>query len=192
MTKRAPPRDGSARKIVPPCSAMMPWQMARPRPVPTPIGLVVKNGSKTFCKAVRGIPRSVVLDGHLNPDPRLPRHDAQRAGILLRAHGLLGVVKKIQQDLLDLMKVEERQGKPRLEVRLERDVVHLEVVHLELEGLQHQTIRPRYIRSGGDLRAKVRRFLTIREARIDSDEMTSRPRRNPGSPFCALRSCAYP
>src|SRR6202790_2839934 len=42
----APPFGGLATFTCPPCSRTMPNTIANPNPVPTPAGLVVKNGSK--------------------------------------------------------------------------------------------------------------------------------------------------
>ena len=43
-------------RISPPCPAMMRRTMSRPRPVPSPTPLVVKNGSKTRLFSSRGMP----------------------------------------------------------------------------------------------------------------------------------------
>src|SRR4029453_7676956 len=43
--------------IEPPCClTTMSWLMERPRPVPSPVGLVVKNGLNIFCFTSGGIP----------------------------------------------------------------------------------------------------------------------------------------
>src|SRR5262249_52372601 len=46
IEKRLPSPATLATSIHPPCSLTMPWATARPRPVPSPGDLVVKNGSK--------------------------------------------------------------------------------------------------------------------------------------------------
>src|SRR3989454_370256 len=43
-------------EIVPPCSLTIPYVMDKPRPVPFPTSLVVKNGSKIRCSSPDGIP----------------------------------------------------------------------------------------------------------------------------------------
>ena len=40
----------------PPCSRTMPWLIESPRPVPSPSGLVVKNGSNTCAASASDIP----------------------------------------------------------------------------------------------------------------------------------------
>src|SRR6186997_2141174 len=46
-----------ATSIVPPCCfTMMSWLRERPRPVPSPAGFVVKNGSNILARTLSGIP----------------------------------------------------------------------------------------------------------------------------------------
>src|SRR5213079_1818011 len=52
----APSPGVLATEIVPPCSLTIPYVMDRPRPVPFPTSLVVKNGSKILCSRPGGIP----------------------------------------------------------------------------------------------------------------------------------------
>ena len=52
-----------ATLIQPWCCCTMPYTVARPRPVPLPTSLVVKNGSKIRGKSLRRNPRPGVLDG---------------------------------------------------------------------------------------------------------------------------------
>src|SRR5207249_1161837 len=52
----APSPGGLTTEIVPPCSCMIPYVMDRPRPVPLPTSLVVKNGSKIRRPSPGGIP----------------------------------------------------------------------------------------------------------------------------------------
>ena len=42
--------------MVPPCSSMMPRHSESPSPVPWPVGLVVKNGSKILAWIAAGMP----------------------------------------------------------------------------------------------------------------------------------------
>ncbi|MCJ7622210.1 MAG: hypothetical protein MUO76_01810 [Anaerolineaceae bacterium] len=44
------------RLILPPCAFTTPWTMGNPKPVPAPIGLVVKNGLNTFFWISSGMP----------------------------------------------------------------------------------------------------------------------------------------
>ena len=58
MVKVAPRPGSLSTSMRPPCAAMMPWLIDRPRPVPAPTSLVVKNGSKMrACRRRRGMPR---------------------------------------------------------------------------------------------------------------------------------------
>ena len=52
-------RAGSRRRSSPPRSARMPRQIHRPSPVPTPSGLVVKNGSKMRARISGAMPAPV-------------------------------------------------------------------------------------------------------------------------------------
>src|ERR1700676_734791 len=56
IEKIAPPLGGLATFTCPPCSRTIPNTIANPRPVPTPAGLVVKNGSKIRPKVSAGMP----------------------------------------------------------------------------------------------------------------------------------------
>ena len=56
MRNVAPAPGGLKTEIVPPCSLMIPYVMERPRPVPFPTCLVVKNGSKIRRSRPEGIP----------------------------------------------------------------------------------------------------------------------------------------
>jgi len=52
----APPPGRSATVMVPLWDDTMPWQTDNPRPVPEPIGLVVKNGSNILGRKASGTP----------------------------------------------------------------------------------------------------------------------------------------
>src|SRR5205807_5933578 len=56
MRNVAPSPGGLTTEIVPPCSLTIPYVMDRPRPVPFPTSLVVKNGSKILCSRPGGMP----------------------------------------------------------------------------------------------------------------------------------------
>src|SRR5207237_6267664 len=62
MRKVAPSPGGLTTEIVPPCSLMIPYVMDRPRPVPLPTSLVVKNGSKIRGSSPGGIPAPVSVN----------------------------------------------------------------------------------------------------------------------------------
>src|SRR5205823_14461441 len=62
MRNVAPSPGGLATEIVPPCSLMIPYVMDRPRPVPFPTSLVVKNGSKIRGSSPGGIPSPVSVN----------------------------------------------------------------------------------------------------------------------------------
>src|SRR5256886_1360063 len=56
MRNVAPSPGVLATEIAPPCSLTIPYVMDKPRPVPFPTSLVVKNGSKIRCSSPGGIP----------------------------------------------------------------------------------------------------------------------------------------
>src|SRR5256886_8230726 len=56
MRDVAPSPGVLATEIAPPCSLTIPYVMDKPRPVPFPTSLVVKNGSKIRCSSPGGIP----------------------------------------------------------------------------------------------------------------------------------------
>src|SRR5439155_11175273 len=56
MRNVAPAPGWLTTEIVPPCSLMIPYVIERPRPVPLPTSLVVKNGSKIRRSSPGGIP----------------------------------------------------------------------------------------------------------------------------------------
>ena len=58
-TKRAPPCGTFSAQIRPSCSRTMPSEIDSPRPVPEPVGLVVKNGLKIRSIKFAGIPPPV-------------------------------------------------------------------------------------------------------------------------------------
>src|SRR5205823_5867330 len=51
-----PPPGTLWMSMVPACRVMIPWQTARPRPVPSPTERVVKNGSNTRASDSLGMP----------------------------------------------------------------------------------------------------------------------------------------
>ena len=56
-TVNTDPLSSSVESMMrPPCSRTMPWLMERPRPVPSPSGLVVKNGSNTCAASASDMP----------------------------------------------------------------------------------------------------------------------------------------
>ena len=59
MRKRVPTDTLLATSIDPPIAVIRLWQMERPNPVPTPTGLVVKNGSKMRGRTSSGMPTPV-------------------------------------------------------------------------------------------------------------------------------------
>ena len=56
MTKVVPCPGVLSTVIAPPCSVMMPCTTARPKPVPSPTSLVVKNGSKMRSRTSGAMP----------------------------------------------------------------------------------------------------------------------------------------
>src|SRR6058998_154002 len=57
IENRLPFPTSLSTSIQPPCSATIPCATARPSPVPSPIALVVKNGSNTRARSSRAMPR---------------------------------------------------------------------------------------------------------------------------------------
>ena len=83
----------------------MPWEIARPRPVPSPTGLVVKNGSKNLL-AMLGIDTgAVVAHRDHDPGPGEPSLDLDPPPFLpARAlDRLQSVDQQVEQDLADLI-----------------------------------------------------------------------------------------
>ena len=79
---RAPRPGSDSTSMVPPCDLTMPWLIASPRPVPWPIGLVVKNGSKIRPRIVGSMPQPAsVTSGRLRPRARTGAHGHGPAGI---------------------------------------------------------------------------------------------------------------
>src|SRR3989442_9330912 len=58
-TNEAPPSSQFAARSTPPSSVTIPYDTESPRPLPSPGGLVVKNGSKIRGSASSGIPGPV-------------------------------------------------------------------------------------------------------------------------------------
>ena len=73
--------------------------MSRPRPVPFPTGLVVKNGSNMRSRISAGMPGAVVDDAHHDALPLTVGGHLDAAGI---RHGIEGVVDQIRPDLVEL------------------------------------------------------------------------------------------
>jgi hypothetical protein len=59
MAKRVPRPGALSTVTCPPLCATMPYTIDRPRPVPCPAGLVVKNGSNTRACVASSIPTPV-------------------------------------------------------------------------------------------------------------------------------------
>ena len=78
------PWPGSLSTVITPLlCCTIPYTVERPSPVPSPTGLVVKNGSKIMDWVARSIPMPVSLDAERDVIAR--RHPA-RAGILPSRH----------------------------------------------------------------------------------------------------------
>src|SRR5262249_1158561 len=56
---RTPPSGRLRMTMAPPCSSTIFFDTGRPSPVPSPAGLVVKNGSKIFARFSSGMPLPV-------------------------------------------------------------------------------------------------------------------------------------
>ncbi len=54
-------------RMRPPCSRTMPWLIESPSPVPSPSGLVVKNGSNTWAAMLSGIPGPLSVTSTATP-----------------------------------------------------------------------------------------------------------------------------
>ena len=77
----------------------MPYTVARPRPVPSPLGLVVKNGSKACSTTSAPIPRPESLTRSRTRSSCTPGVDHQVAA---GGHRVPGVQGQVHQQLLDL------------------------------------------------------------------------------------------
>jgi len=53
------PGPALVASMAPPCWSMIWWLMNSPRPVPLPVRLRVKNGSKMFCNTSAAMPQPV-------------------------------------------------------------------------------------------------------------------------------------
>ena len=87
---RVPGRARVSTSIRPPCAATMPWQTDSPTPVPTPCGLVVKNGSKTRFAHLASMPGPLSATSIRRRRPR-PRPAPAGAAARPREQRLLGV-----------------------------------------------------------------------------------------------------
>ena len=102
----------------------MPYTVARPRPVPSPLGLVVKNGSNARSMTSWGIPVPVSLTFRLTYRPgasptRLAAWSASTLGagggddeLPAARHRVAGVDGQVDQDLLDLAGVGQHRAQP--------------------------------------------------------------------------------
>ena len=145
IRKRAPPSGRFSATIRPPMRLMMPWLIDRPRPVPLPVGLVVKNGSNRRGITVVGNARPIVVHGELHAAVGSGRHAhgdaAERAG--RRAAGVVdqGVARiedEIDQDLLELVRVALRH-RPRVrQVELEVDAGRSQLLAQQVGALAHR------------------------------------------------------
>ena len=125
------PLAGSAldsTAILPRCILTMPWVTARPRPVPLPTCLVVKNGLKSFsrCSGAMPVPVSAIVEHHVLVGAVERDRDAPAVG-----HRVLGVGEQVAEHLDDLVGVDLGDGVGELVVD---DDLH---VLLAREGAQH-------------------------------------------------------
>ena len=88
----------------------MPELIDRPRPVPLPTGLVVKNGSKIRSRIAGSMPLAVV--GDVDLDAAVGRAGADGDVAAGRA-GVDGVGDQVQDDLVDLGRVAGDLGERR-------------------------------------------------------------------------------
>ena len=73
--------------------------MSRPRPVPFPTGLVVKNGSNRRSRISAGMPGAVVDHAHHDALPLAVRGHLDATGV---GNGIEGVVDQVRPDLVEL------------------------------------------------------------------------------------------
>ena len=108
-SKRVRPGRLSTR-IVPPCFSTMRAEIDRPRPVPSPLALVVKNGSKMRGRHLGLDARARVLDRHLHVTFLHLRLDQNLAPPV---HGLNRVVDEVGPHLVELADVRrDRRQRP--------------------------------------------------------------------------------
>ena len=132
ITRNRVPSPGAlSTSIRPPWSWTMPWVMLRPKPVPSPTALVVKNGSKICGKISSGMPQplsATSIDDFAVPC--LGRDRDPAVGAMGRLDRLHGVDQQVQEDLVEL------RG---------RAAHQRQVAEALLDGDVRRSIRPRTI-----------------------------------------------
>src|SRR6516162_1445338 len=114
MLKVVPLPNSLSTSIQPWCCLTMPKTVARPRPVPFPSSLVVKNGSKMRARLSGGMP--VPVSAWLNQTDANSKPSAPR-------HGVAGVDGQVHQDLFHHARIRlDVCGFP-AEMDLERDIL---------------------------------------------------------------------
>ncbi len=96
IANRAPPPGRSPTTMWPPCAAMMLLHKDRPIPVPTPVGLVVKKGSKIRSRSAGGMPGPLSAISSCTP-PELPvRLSQMRRGVGASASACCALIRRLR------------------------------------------------------------------------------------------------
>ena len=133
-------------RMVPKLARMMRWQSDSPSPTPAPAGLVVKNGSKTRLRCSGGIPIAVIDHAHQDllhvagavAAGLVLGHDPDGAAAMLARVG--GVEDQIDQHLLNLIVVGERELQVGGQLRIEGDALEAAVVGHQAQRLAHLVV----------------------------------------------------
>jgi len=99
MWKLVPSPGQESTRISPPCCWMIWCVMASPSPVPSPTGLVVKNGSKMRGQVFLRDTLAVVGHADVHRIIGMPGLDAQ---LSLAFHGLCRVGEEVEEHLIEL------------------------------------------------------------------------------------------
>ena len=112
----------------PPCSRTMPWLIERPSPVPSPSGLVVKNGSNTWAASASDMPGPSSITSMATPSSQRRARTTTRPGRPVLAIACAALLMQVDEDLLDLVRVDVRHRQVGLDLDLRLDPVGHELV----------------------------------------------------------------
>ena len=160
--------------IRPPCSRTMPWLMERPSPVPSPSGLVVKNGSNTWAASASDMPGPSSAMSTATPSSQRRARTTTVPGRPAARDRLRRVVDEIDEDLLDLVGIDVRHRQVGLDLQARLDPVGHEIVPQQQERRVEQRLEgggpPLVLLLPGeaeevlhDVRRPLRLFLDDRE-----------------------------
>ena len=125
----------------PPCSRTMPWLIESPSPVPSPSGLVVKNGSNTCAASASDMPGPSSATSTATPSSQRRARTTTRAGPAGAGDRLGRVVDEIDEDLLDLVGVDVGHRQVGLDLEAGLHPVRHEIVPEQQEGGVEQRLQ---------------------------------------------------